>query len=269
MEPALNPRTLLRPYNGPGLFVTGTGTDVGKTTVTAALAGAFHRMHLRVGICKPIASGCPKWPHRGNDPSHLLADDDFQSPDAAFAAQAAGLDPADESLQPYLSPLRYAAPLAPSVAARFEDRPPNWRRVEAALDWWQENCQVLLVEGSGGWYTPLDGHDFMNADLAAALRLPVLVVTHARLGAINQSLLTIHAVQERHLAVAGMVINRVPAPARRDLAVTTNLEELPRWSGVPVRAVLPEGDLSRGVPEAFVEAMDDFARAWWQLMAPA
>jgi len=162
MELSHNPRTLLRPYNGPGLFITGTGTDVGKTTVAAALAAAFQRLHLRVGICKPLASGCPKWPHRGNNPSRPLADEDFQSPDAAFAARAAGLDPADETLLAFLSPLRYAAPVAPAVAARIEGRPPDWRRVVAALDWWQENCQALLIEGSGGWYSPLDEHDFMK-----------------------------------------------------------------------------------------------------------
>ena len=66
-----------------------------------------------------------------------------------------------------------------------------------------------------------------------------------------------------------MVITGVPAPGRRDLAVTTNLEELPRLSGVPVRAVLPEGDLSGGVPAALVEALGTFAREWWQLAAPA
>jgi len=63
-----------------------------------------------------------------------------------------------------------------------------------------------------------------------------------------------------------MVINRVPAEGRRDLAVTTNLEELPRLSGVPVRAVIPEGDLRGGVPEALVEALGILrARGgnWW------
>src|SRR4051812_23780342 len=101
----------LRPYRGRGLFVTGTGTDVGKTVVTAALAGAFHRLHLRVGVCKPIASGCTRVGH------------DLHSADAAFAARAAGLNPVDPSLQPYLSPLRYETAVAPSVASRIEHRP--------------------------------------------------------------------------------------------------------------------------------------------------
>jgi dethiobiotin synthetase len=278
MEGTNNPRAMLRPYVGPGLLITGTGTDVGKTTVTAALAAAFHRMHLRVGVCKPVASGCAKRVERESDPGRPLVDDDYASADATLAARAAGLDPTDEGLLRYLAPLRYGTLAAPAVAARIEGREPDWRRVETALDWWQENCQVLLIEGAGGWYVPLDAHDFMVSDLAAALRLPVLVVTRADLGTINETLLTVHAVQERNLAVAGLVINRVPAEGKRDIAVETNLQELPRLSGVPVRAILPEltpGELAevqvgaaRGVPETFVEAMGVFAREWWQLMGP-
>src|ERR1035437_10105783 len=103
-----NPRALLRPYPGPGLFITATGTDVGKTTVTAALAAALHQLHIRVGLCKPIASGCPKNPNRGNDKNIALTDDDFLVPDSALAAQSAGLDPNDPTLLPSLAPIRYA-----------------------------------------------------------------------------------------------------------------------------------------------------------------
>ncbi len=256
----------LRPYAGRGLFVTGTGSDVGKTMVAAAMAGAFHRMHLRVGVCKPIASGCPKFSHRGKDPKVPLQNDDYQSPDAAATARAAGLDPSDELLLRHLSPLRYAAPVSPHIAARMEEREPDWRRVESSLDWWQENCDVLIVEGAGGWYVPLDRHDFMIGDLATALRLPVIVVTPASLGAINMTLLTVHAIRERNLPIAGLVLNRVPAFSKRDLAIASNLEELPRLAGVPVRAVLPDlgGTLmATEVPEEFIEALMPFAQEWW------
>jgi dethiobiotin synthetase len=263
-----HPRTLLRPYTAPGLFITGTGTDVGKTVVTAALAAAFHQLHVRVGICKPIASGCPKFAHRGNDPVAGPADDDYCSPDAEFAARAAGLNPAEEELLKYLSPLRYGAAVAPSSAARLEGRPPDWRRVVAALDWWQENCDVLLVEGSGGWYVPLDptSHDFLIADLAAALRLPVLVVSTAYLGAINHTLLTVRAIEERQLPVAGLVLNRIPPEGQRDVAIDSNLAEIPRLSGLSVRAILPEADakeIARGIPPALVDAMLPWAKEWW------
>jgi len=264
MKPAQT-RARLGPYSGPGLFVTGTGTDVGKTIVMASLAAAFRRLHLRVGILKPIASGCPKMPHRGNDPSKV-SHEDLLSPDVILAAGAAGLDPSDEVLMRYMSPLRYAVPAAPVVAARVEGRPIDWQRVETALDWWQENCEVLLVEGAGGWYVPIDEDDFMMGDLAAALRLPVVVVTFAGLGAINATLLTVHAIQERSLPVAGLVFNRVPGVEMRDLATETNLVEIPRLSGVPLRAALPDlgqDRITSAVPEDFVEAMMPFAQEWW------
>jgi dethiobiotin synthetase len=261
-----HPRSLLRAYNGPGLFITGTGTGVGKTTVTAALAGALHRSHVRVGVCKPVASGCPPIAGRSLPGEHTV-DDDFDCPDAAIAARAAGLDPADPTLLRYLAPVRFAVPAAPHIAARVEGRPTDWKRVAGALDWWQENCDALLVEGSGGWMVPLDHHDYMVADLAAALRLPVIVVTDVSLGTLNHTLLTVQSIRQRGLAVAGLVINHVPAQA--ELIGSTNLEELPRLCGVPVRGLLPqlESPLADRVPEAFIDALLPFAREWLTLNA--
>jgi dethiobiotin synthetase len=263
-----HPRTRLRPFRGPGLFITGTGTDVGKTTVTAALAGALRRLHVRVGICKAVASGCPKHPDRANHPGDILTDDDYLAPDAAIAAYAAGLDPQDESILPFIAPVRYGAPVSPRLAAEVEGRATDWARVAAALDWWQENCDVLLVEGAGGWYVPLDQHDFMVADLAGAVRLPVVVVTNAEMGTINSTLLTVHAVRDRNLAVAGMVINCVPPEGKRDLAMESNLRELPRITGVPVRGMLPRivGGMGARVSEVLVDRMMPFARQWWEMV---
>ncbi len=263
-----HPRTRLRPFRGPGLFITGTGTDVGKTTVTAALAGALKRLRVRVGVCKPIGSGCPKDPERANHPGDILTDDDYLAPDAAMAAWAAGLDPHDPSLLPFLAPVRYGAPVAPRLAAEVEGRPTDWARVGAALDWWQENCDVLLVEGAGGWYVPLDQHDFMIADLAAAIRLPVIVVTDPELGTLNSTLLTVHAVRNRNLAVAGLVLNRVPPEGKRDLAIESNLRELPRLTGVPVRALLPRlvEKMGTHVSSVMIDRMMPFAREWWSMV---
>ncbi|HUO08253.1 MAG TPA: dethiobiotin synthase [Phycisphaerae bacterium] len=269
-----HPRTALRPFRGPGLFITGTATDIGKTTVTAALAGALHRLHVRVGVCKPVSSGCPKFSDRGNDPNVPMTDDDFASPDAAIAARTAGLDPKDDSLLRYLSPVRFGAPVSPHVASQVEGRPTNWARVAGALDWWQENCDALLVEGSGGWFVPLDHHDFMVADMAAAIRLPVIVVTDAALGTLNRTLLTIHAIRQRNLAVAGIVINRVPPHPEQDLAIQSNLTEVSRLCGVPVRAILPElsppglGKLHDEIPAPFIDAMMPFAKEWLSMVCP-
>jgi dethiobiotin synthetase len=264
-----HPRALLRPFQGPGIFVTGTGTDIGKTTVTAALAGALRRLHVRVGVCKPVASGCPKHGDRGNDPHIPLVDDDFLSPDGVIAGTAAGLAPLDEAMLRYISPVRFGAPLSPHIASEIEGRPTDWKRVAGALDWWQENSDVLMVEGAGGWFVPLDHHDFMVADLAAALRLPVIVVTDAELGTLNRTLLTVQAIRQKSLSVIGLVVNRVPAGG--DIGVATNLRELPRLSGVPIRAVLPvmKEQLGTGIPTAFVDAMIPFAQEWLERVRPA
>ncbi len=151
--------------------------------------------------------------------------------------RAAGLEPLDDAMLRYLSPVRFGAPLSPHIASEIEQRPTDWKRVTSALDWWQENCDVLLVEGAGGWFVPLDHHDFMVADMAAALRLPVIVVTDAELGTLNRTLLTVQAIRQKSLSVVGLVVNRV-SPAwngKRELTVETNLRELARLSGVPIR----------------------------------
>jgi dethiobiotin synthetase len=261
-SPATTPRSVIMPYNGPGLFITAVGTDVGKTTVTSALAAALRELHVRVGVCKPVASGCSR---RQGYAGTIRSDDDLVSADAEALARAAGFDPKDDTIMRFISPVRFAAPVSPALASQLEDRPADWHRVAAAFDFWQENCDLLLVEGAGGWYVPIERppHDFMIADLAAALKLPVVVVTDAALGSINLSLLTVHAVREKSLSAVGIVLNRVPAAEKRDLALASNLGEIPRLAGVPLRGMLPEWDTRPDpVPGAFVEALLPFAREW-------
>jgi dethiobiotin synthase len=251
-----HPKAVLSAYKAPGIFITATSMDIGKTTVAAALAGALRQQGVRVGVCKPVAAGCVKRPDRGN--LGVLTDDDYYSPDAALIAKMAGLSANDETLLRHMSPIRYGPSASPHVAARVEGRETNWHRVAAALDFWQENCDFLIVEGSGGWMVPLDHHDVTVADIAATLRLPVLVVTTPVLGTLNHTLLTVQAVRQKQLIAAGLVINMVPQ--KPDLAEQANLEELPRLTACPVRARLPKAKEIGSVEMAeFVKLMGSFA----------
>ena len=262
-NPPLLPRLLLRRLARPGLFITGTNTNIGKTVVTAAMAAALHRLGVRVGICKPISTGCRRLPQHNNP---TVTDDDFICADAVFCARAAQLDTQDNVLMRYCAPLRFGVESSPHVAARMEGRPIRWKRVADAFDWWQENCDVLLVEGVGGWLVPLDEHDFTIADLATILRLPVLVVTNAELGTLNYTALTVQAIHQRSLTVAGVVINQVPE--HRTLVHESNLTELPRFCGCAARAILPAlpAPIADEVPASFVEAMMPFATEWWSIV---
>lgn len=262
--PLDHPRNILQPYHRPALLITATGTDVGKSTVAAALAGALHQIGARVGTIKPIASGCGL---RRNVPSgQAPTNDDYDSLDAVCTASAAHLDASDEKLLPYLSPIRYATPASPHVAARLENRQPDWRRVAEAFDYWEENCDALIIEGVGGWRVPLDQYDFSVSDLAATLHVPIVVVTHCRLGTLNDTLLTVDAIRQRGLIVSGIVVNQVPA--NPDDIVRTNLEEIPRLTGVAVRAELPQVDDWPGVVSGpalkqLTNLMIPFAKQWW------
>jgi dethiobiotin synthetase len=250
----------IKPFPKPALFITATGTEVGKTIATAALAAALHSLGVRVGLLKPVASGCPKYPQKGNSPNHLLTNDDLVPLDSLLPAQAIGLDTTD--ILRFVSPIRYAAPMSPHIAAQVEARPVDWSRVQAAIDYWHGRCDFLLIEGAGGWLTPLDQDDHTIADLAAALGAPVLLVTTASLGSINLTLLTAESIRARKLELAGIVVNRVQPENKQNLITLSNLQEIPRLANAPLRATLTEiaRPIASDIPQALIDAMLPYAR---------
>jgi dethiobiotin synthetase len=250
----------LKPYSRPALFITGIGTEVGKTVATAALAGALHSLGVRVGLLKPIAAGCPKYPHKGNHPNHELKDEDLIPMDSLLPAAAGNVD--TTNILKFLSPIRYAAPMSPHIAAQLENRPVDWSRVAAALEYWADHCDLLLIEGAGGWLTPLDQDDHTIADLAVAVQAPVILVTTATLGSINATLLNVESIRARQLKVEGLVINRVPAESKQDLSVLSNMQEIPRLANAPLLATLPEllKPPEDDVPQSLIDAMLPYAR---------
>ncbi len=185
------------------LFVTGTGTDVGKTWVTACIAETLRSRGWAVRALKPVASG-------------VLTG---AGTDAIALGAAAGHPPP--------AGWTFTAPLSPHRAARREGR-----RVALAdvLTWiTTEQGPATLVEGAGGWEVPCDP-DWRISDLAAHLGWPVLVVVKNELGALNLVLLTVDAIRRRGLRVAGVVLN-----AGTDEAASSNQEDLEALlPGVPV-----------------------------------
>ena len=149
-------------------FVTGTDTGVGKTFATALLTRALRAFGRRTIALKPVCSG--------------------DRSDARILAAAAGDELAIEAVNPLWFPL----PLAPFLAARSENRTIS---VPALAAWFRETSSghdSVLVEGAGGWLTPLAPGTSI-ADLCAALGLPVVVVAANRLGCVNHTLLTVDA----------------------------------------------------------------------------
>jgi dethiobiotin synthetase len=205
-----------------GIFITGTDTDVGKSYVAALVAKALTRAGHRVGVYKPVASGC------------ILQDDELISEDAVLLWKAAGR-PGDLE---HVCPQRFAAPLAPHLAAREEGKRVDGKLLREGLQYWRERSDIVLVEGAGGLMSPLSGDDY-NADLAREFGYPLLVVSPNVLGTINQTLQTLitAAAHGGGLPVAGVVLNEIrPIP---DASAGGKFAELRRHCKSPVLASVP------------------------------
>ena len=201
-----------------GVFVTGTDTGVGKTMVACGLAAALRRQGSRVGVIKPIETGCDSGP------------DGLRAADAeALRFFAESGDPAE-----CVCPQRFAEPLAPEVAARRAGSSVDLVRIRAAFDRVAGGADFVIAEGAGGLLVPIADNVSM-ADLAKSMDLPLLIVVGSKLGAINHALLTVDCARRRGLDVRGYVVN-FPAGGA-DVAADTNVEVLRRHLGPPLGVI--------------------------------
>ncbi|MDP2430451.1 MAG: dethiobiotin synthase [Pseudomonadota bacterium] len=202
-----------------GFFIAGTDTHIGKTLVAAALLHAYASLGYRVLGMKPVAAGAE------------LIDGIWVNEDVAMLRAAANVQVAPEWLNPYL----FREAIAPHIAADHKGVRIEIPRIRAAYDALAAQADVVLVEGVGGLLVPLSEHKDA-ADLAVALKLPLILVVGMRLGCINHALLTLEAIAARGLKLAGWVANRVdPAMA----AYHENLATLSRRLPAPLLAELP------------------------------
>ncbi len=191
-----------------GVFITGTSTEVGKTHTGVLLCKALREHGINVIPRKPIESGC--------DP----VDGELIPRDATALKQAAGYAGSVNEVCPF----RFEPAISPVRAALLAHCELNIEQlVSACLEAGEKG--FLVVEGAGGFYSPLTENG-LNADLASALQLPVLLVADDKLGVINQVLLSAEAIKLRGLNLIGVVLNETSTdkPAHMDNAA--DLREL-------------------------------------------
>ena len=203
-----------------GFFVTGTGTEVGKTVVAAVLARGLAEAGNRVAVFKPAVSGLDG----GGEPDHELL------------RRAGGSVQSDDEIAPY----RYGPPVSPHLGAELAgDQIDPARLVSAAREAAAE-ADVLVCEGVGGFLVPLT-LGYLVRDLARAIALPVVIAAAPGLGTINHTLLTIEAVRAVALEVACVVLTPWPEPV--GTVESSNLTAIERLGGVAALR-LPRIDLS-------------------------
>ncbi len=200
-----------------GEFVTGTGTEVGKTVVAAVLARTAHDAGLRVGVFKPAVSGLDDYPSRPE-----IWESAAELPDHSLLRLAAESAQRDDEIAPY----RYGPPVSPHLGAELagEEIDPALLR-HAAVNAVRES-DVLICEGVGGFLVPLTS-GYLVRDLARDLALPVTIVASPGLGTINHTLLTIQAVRAAGLNAARVVLNPWPeVPSRLEVSNRETISEL-------------------------------------------
>ena len=208
-----------------GVFVTATGTEIGKTVVAAAIARTFAADDRRVAVFKPAVTGLDE----GGETDHALL------------RHASGSGQSDEEIAPY----RYGPPASPHLAAALAGEVIDPEQLRAGAAAAAQGAEALVCEGVGGLLVPLSP-GYLVRDLAVDLGYPLVIVASPGLGTINHTLLTIEAARAAELRVAFVVLN--PWPAEPSEVERDNRETIASLGAVEVRT-LPQLDLGR--PESW------------------
>jgi len=207
-----------------GIFVTATGTDAGKTYITALLLKTLRQGGYAAGYYKPALSGA------------VLSPAGFVPGDADYVCRTAQLEYPPEE---YVTQM-YKTPVSPHLASMREGHPLSVSQVADHVQRLSRSYDWITVEGSGGIVCPLaprpdGGHIFLE-DLIRLLAIPILIVAPAGLGTINSTVLTVEYAQRRDFTVAGVILNHWQGGYMEQ----DNLHMIERYTGVPVLAVVPE-----------------------------
>lgn len=204
------------------IFIAGTDTDVGKTTVACALLQALRHQGYSVLGIKPLASGCEMTTEglRNSDALKLQAQSSLQLP------------------YDQINPIAFSPPIAPHLAAKDARK---FLSVEQLTQVCQPalaaDVQYTVIEGSGGWLVPLNMRETM-ADFVIAQRWAVILVVGIKLGCLNQALLTTRVMQEQGVPLVGWVANQVDPTMPYALE---NIQDLRKRLSIPCCAQIPYG----------------------------
>jgi len=200
-------------------FITGTDTGIGKTAITAGLAGSMRKLGVNVGVMKPIATGIPQ-------------KTGFKSSDVAILADASGTKDSEDLINPVFLPI----PTSPYDATKLLSLPVDMPLILTKFTKLLSTHDILLVEGIGGVMTPIT-KNFFVADMIKAMGVETIIVTRATLGTLNHTMMTYKMCKDYDIKVKGLVINNFDekgTAAEKNAPVT--LHEI---TGLDILGVVP------------------------------
>lgn len=200
-------------------FVTGTDTEVGKTVASLALLQAANREGYRSAGYKPIASG------------GAMTAQGWRNSDALALQANSSVALSYDEVNPYV----FSEPTSPHIISAADGRPIELARLSAGLRYLELRANWLLVEGAGGWFTPLS-LQYTFADWVSMEQLPVILVVGVKLGCINHALLSAQAIWQAGLPLVGWIANDVIMPGKRH---NEYLATLRRMLSAPLLGEIP------------------------------
>ena len=225
---------------GKGIFVTGTGTDVGKTYVTGLIVKKLRDSGKNAGYYKAAISG-----------AEIGKDGELLPGDALYVNETANIGEAVENLVTYV----YPEAVSPHLAANINHTQIDFDKVDEDFQWALAKYDYLTMEGSGGIICPLRWDDKQHViidDLVKRLDLGAIVVADAGLGTINSAVLTIEHLEFRHIPVKGVILNNFHPG---DLMEEDNLKMIEKITGVPVIATVKKGDTELDIDADFLAGL--------------
>lgn len=209
-----------------GYFVTATGTDVGKTFVTALLVKKWRDSGIDAGYYKAALSGAE------------LRNGKWIAGDADYVKRIANLPDSQEELVSYV----YKEAVSPHLAARKEGNPVELAQVKTDFVTATQRHEFVFVEGSGGIICPIryDDKKIFLADIMKELNLPLLIVTTAALGSINSCVLTVEYARARGLDIRGIIVNRYGISGNLQME-DDNIFMMQELTGLPILTKIKEG----------------------------
>lgn len=204
------------------LFITGTGTDMGKTFVTALLVKKMRQAGYNTGYYKAALSGA------------VWEEDRLIPGDAEYVKTVAGIKKPAEEMVSYI----YEAAVSPHLASELEGTPIELKKVKADFQAVCEEFDFVTVEGSGGIACPIRRGRYMLEDIIKALACPILLIAPAGLGTLSDTILTVEYARNRDIPVKGVILNWFHTGDRMEEDNKRFIEE---YTGVPVLACVEEG----------------------------
>lgn len=205
-----------------GIFITGTGTDVGKTVVSASLMHLLRSSNINACYFKAVLSGAE------------MQDEKLIPGDTDFVSKISNLCESYDDITPYI----YKTPVSPHLAAKIENKKINIDHVKNKFNNIKKKYDYIVMEGSGGILCPLidNGNNFyLLEDLIKDLNLSVIVTATSGLGTINHTILTVKYIQSIGIKINGIIINGY----KDDVMNNDNIKTIKRLTNIPILGIIP------------------------------